>query len=113
MSVVKFENIVKQARLWDAYARLAPVVALFAAAVAWYFSHDFIITVTTTGIVVAITTIIVWWFWAVYSIASIACWRRDLERSTDAIQALLAENKLDLLDIKKEFEDESQRPIQK
>lgn len=107
----KFENIVKHARLWDAYARLAPIVALITAGVAWYVSHDFVSTIISTGITVAITTIIVWWFWAVYSIANIAVWRRDLEKSTDAIQKLLTENKVELQDIKKEFKDESQRSI--
>ena len=99
----KFETIAKQARVWDTYARIAPIVALGTASVSYYINHNFLDSVILTGIALAITTLIIWWFWAVYAIARLAIWRRDIGKAVDAIEELLKENKKDLKELIQEI----------
>jgi len=68
-----------QARLWDIYAKISPIIFIVVAGVMWLLNivqHDQILW---AGAIIFAVTAVTWWFWTVHTIGKIA----QLLRSAD------------------------------
>lgn len=107
----KFEKMVNQAKLWDLFARIVPLASVILTIIGLILGFDFFQLLLYVGTITFILVMIVWWFWAVFSVAKLSGWRRDLSKSLDKIDQLLCQNRDELKDIKRDLENEKDRSL--
>lgn len=95
------DQIREQARLWDMYAKISPIIFLIVMSVLWFLDLVHHTHILWAGAIIFAVTAVTWWFWTVHTIGKIA---KLLRNADDGVQDAL-HNLRDIKELVKELRD--------